>query len=693
MTWWNNDFSDRTRNRTKDVSYDTSAVLGFGSKKPKSFLPVESILLQGSDRYINFYQTTGSGGYGFRDNSGIIEYKHQGGAWTVISGSTVSTTISGNSDTSNCLLIDGSRELAGDLLPEMTGAVDTMSQRSIGSANQRYKSVYAEDVYTDEIRAYDGAGLLLTDDGSNGIFIEDGGNVGIGTTEPDANLHIYQDSPDANQTLFNIGTSDRLTRFSIDEDGDLLMNGGTFSMTYENATTDFTSSTNQSIKVSNFDVTDNNFASIGFSSTFTNGIVSMEGFTSAGIAAIFTDHTDWMNLPTDLIFWTGSSVMGTADERMRITATGNIGIGTTGPDRKLDVLDASNPQLRLTHTDGSVYTDFQTDASGILNISPSGGGVSLGDGSDLATLEVNGGITSTHSMLVDSDANAYITIDRGSLTRRATLAFYTGGLLKWGLGSVDSDIFGDGEDFYIGRSIDGSDARLVLNDTGNVGVGTNIFGTGAAKVLVLGNGIAPTSSPADSTQLWSDDLSAGDAGLHVRTETGAVHKFGSEVIIDGRLTSTATTIKVHNTSTISGISTDTWTNFNGLTVVSGECACDYLTLVSGTTITASRAGMYNLGGCVHVRNNTEFAWDDTTFLTRVYVDCNREVRCSQRGSTFRTMSFGEEVVSINGIIYLDENSYVNLQYYTDNEDVTFGSNSNFERPVSVSLWLNYIGSL
>lgn len=53
-------------------------------------------------------------------------------------------------------------------------------------------------------------------------------------------------------------------------------------------------------------------------------------------------------------------------------SSNNFGINTTGPDRKLDVLDASDPQLRLTHTDGSVYTDFQTDASGLLTITPSG---------------------------------------------------------------------------------------------------------------------------------------------------------------------------------------------------------------------------------------------------------------------------------------------------------------------------------
>jgi len=41
-----------------------------------------------------------------------------------------------------------------------------------------------------EIRALDAGGLKLYDDGGNGLFIEDGGNVGIGTASPDTALHV-----------------------------------------------------------------------------------------------------------------------------------------------------------------------------------------------------------------------------------------------------------------------------------------------------------------------------------------------------------------------------------------------------------------------------------------------------------------------------------------------------------------------
>lgn len=61
--------------------------------------------------------------------------------------------------------------------------------------------------------------------------------------------------------------------------------------------------------------------------------------------------------------------------------------------------------------------------------------------------------------------------------------------------------------------------RARITTTGNVGIGTSAFGTSAVGVLAIGNGTEPSSSPADEIQLYSVDLSAGNATLGLRTET------------------------------------------------------------------------------------------------------------------------------------------------------------------------------
>jgi hypothetical protein len=57
---------------------------------------------------------------------------------------------------------------------------------------------------------------------------------------------------------------------------------------------------------------------------------------------------------------------------------------------------------------------------------------------------------------------------------------------------------------------------------GNVGIGTTTFGTSAAKVLAMGAGTAPTTSPADAAQIWVADTGAvaGKAAISMRDEAG-----------------------------------------------------------------------------------------------------------------------------------------------------------------------------
>jgi hypothetical protein len=56
-------------------------------------------------------------------------------------------------------------------------------------------------------------------------------------------------------------------------------------------------------------------------------------------------------------------------------ATYPISVGLGGvpaPARMLEVLDSTNPQIRLTQAAGTVYTDLKTDASGNYSVTPTG---------------------------------------------------------------------------------------------------------------------------------------------------------------------------------------------------------------------------------------------------------------------------------------------------------------------------------
>ncbi|MBI5075628.1 MAG: hypothetical protein HZB62_10760 [Nitrospirae bacterium] len=71
-----------------------------------------------------------------------------------------------------------------------------------------------------------------------------------------------------------------------------------------------------------------------------------------------------------------------------------------------------------------------------------------------------------------------------------------------------------------------------INETllkGNIGINTTSFGTNATKTIGISTGVAPTSSPADIFQLYSADISAGNAAPHFRTENGTVIKLDQPI--------------------------------------------------------------------------------------------------------------------------------------------------------------------
>ena len=192
-----------------------------------------------------------------------------------------------------------------------------------------------------------------------------------------------------------------------------------------------------------------------------------------------------------------SSYGGSLTEKVRISADGNVGIGTTSPGAKLDVqggafrvhnTGAVTSTIEFERTSdnwtlGSIELDhagsygsnmnFKLHPNdGTLATSPvsvmylkSDGNVGIGTTTPSAKLEVAGDINSTGDIY--AGINDQFVLDRGGRASHARIEFRNASTLQWttGLqGNVDSTTFtireGGGNDI------------LAVTSSGNVGIGT-----------------------------------------------------------------------------------------------------------------------------------------------------------------------------------------------------------------------------
>jgi hypothetical protein len=106
-----NDFSVLIGNSTNTGGFSNSIALGSYATNTaanqfmigSSIRRINQFVLNGTNAYFNFGATGGTSGYGFRDNSGSVEYKNNGGVWVSLSSSTPIAIVNGNSLFSNGL--------------------------------------------------------------------------------------------------------------------------------------------------------------------------------------------------------------------------------------------------------------------------------------------------------------------------------------------------------------------------------------------------------------------------------------------------------------------------------------------------------------------------------------------------------------------------------------------------------------
>ena len=139
------------------------------------------------------------------------------------------------------------------------------------------------------------------------------------------------------------------------------------------------------------------------------GVVKAESFGSISLNKIEMYAADagagvglYSQTASDMAFWTNDL------QRVTIQSGGNVGIGTTAPDRPVEINSATGLGLRLTYDDpnGSAiyYVDYQVGSSGDGTITPSGG-----------DLTINGRVHSSYvlnqDLTADSSWSGYAVYD------------------------------------------------------------------------------------------------------------------------------------------------------------------------------------------------------------------------------------------------------------------------------------------
>jgi len=342
---------------------------------------------------------------------------------------------------------------------------------------------------TSEGRISVGSGAALTFAGDGGssehMRIDSSGNVGIGTTSPQGTLHVKN-------------TSDSATLTSVSDSIVLSHQSGSY--------------------------TDGNYYGVlGFSKANSNG---------ATLGAAIAPVMDGTGAGTDLTFSTALAA-GSCFEKMRITDSGNVGIGTSSPSHALDVVGlvrasdqfqtyAGSRTLAINANFGGSLAALGTSSNDHLMIFTNNtermridnsGNVGIGTTSPSAKLEINDTSSADSTGLII--ANGYTTDAANDaseimfrLYRSYTPSLNDAAFVK-AVKEQAWDSSGDRDaSLTFGTRSGGTEPteRLRIDSSGNVGIGTTspsrklqVYNTSAAAVLAI------TTSTSNLAQLALGD--------------------------------------------------------------------------------------------------------------------------------------------------------------------------------------------
>ena len=152
---------------------------------------------------------------------------------------------------------------------------------------------------------------------------------------------------------------------------------------------------------------------------YEGGLTAYKSYTTTNAGAIltayqstfspFTKTTDLVagsdgTVPSEIRFLTRTSGTSTIDERVRITSTGKVGIGTPSPSVQLDIEDSSNVLVDMNTTTANANTTIRLQESGTVK-------ATIGyDGTNDGLILTTGGFTAGNGIFIDDSQNVGIGI-------------------------------------------------------------------------------------------------------------------------------------------------------------------------------------------------------------------------------------------------------------------------------------------
>lgn len=523
-------------------------------------------------------------------------------------------------------------EVAGSIGPEADNT------RNLGSGGRRYANVYAANFvgavtpsgFTQGSVVFAGNSGVLSQDNSNLFYDSTAQRLGIGDATPAAQL--------------TVGSGDK---FQVASTGTLLFNG---------VTTDITTGTNESLFISpngtgsvivNSGVTSGSGSGSGFSvtsSTLSSGVLATFNSTSAAAsgntqtvlavtssgtnvnsgqltygATISNSHgTDGVNIGLSLDAYNGATNYALYAATGMAYFGASLGVGTTGPDRAVEINAATGNNVRLTYNDsnGSAanFVDLLTTPSGAFTVQPSGFVVNVGGGttrtalrflepsgagSEYVALQAHSNVTTSYTWtLPAADASGCIQSNgSGALS----IASCGGSVTPWS-SAIDADGFSLQDALNIefrtaaGSAPAGSVAAVYADNSGdvtvnalsgksfNIGVnGADEYVFSATALALNGNNITGVGTALTAAAGLAVTATAADLALATATS-------GNITLAPGGVGSVQVTSSVTSgTGTASGLSlvANALTSGVGMSISSSSLSSGSLLALSATATAAA----------------------------------------------------------------------------------------------------------